>query len=163
MKRKKKERKQYDGKDMRLQLTSMIDVVFLLLLFFLCSPFRSPEGELDAHMPDGSVDPEPTIVESTPLLHLTLKHVRGGAPRLLMGLREVPTAPAGRAGSAEPDFDWLAAKLLAMGRGAEREVKVQIESDPLVRYGYVVNTLNACTKAGVTDVRFAYPRRVSSS
>jgi biopolymer transport protein ExbD len=150
----------HSGKDARLQLTSMIDVVFLLLLFFLCSPFKSPEGELDACMPKdrGPHDP-PVIVEPEEIFHLSLKYVRNGAPRLLFGSVPIPTDPQSRSGLAEPDFDWLAAKLVDMGRRPDSDVKVEINSDPLVRYGYVVRTLNACTKAGVTDIRFGYPRR----
>ncbi len=154
----------YDGKDARLQLTSMIDVVFLLLLFFLCSPFKSPEGELDACMPkDKGPEDTPVVLDEIPPLQVSLKHVRGGAPRVLFGVMPIPSNRDGRSGSSEPDFEWLAAKLVGMGSGAGGDVKVKIDSDPLVQYGYVVKTLNACTKAGVTDIRFGYPRRVSSS
>ena len=49
--RSKKDR--FKSKDGRLEvdLTPMIDVVFNLLIFFLCLPFRSAEGELDAFLP----------------------------------------------------------------------------------------------------------------
>ena len=151
----------YDGKDARLQLTSMIDVVFLLLLFFLCSPFKSPEGELDAHMPNEG--PGPEVVVPPPLLNLTLKHVRDGAPRVLYGAMPIPSNRDSRSGLSEPNFEWLAAKLVDMGTRAGSDVKVEIESDGLVQYGYVVRTLNACTKAGVTDIRFRYPRSVGAS
>ena len=161
MKRNPRKRNQdrYDGKDARLQLTSMIDVVFLLLLFFLCSPFKSPEGELDANLPNVGDEDVPVVIEPEQIFHLSLKYVRNGAPRLLFGAVQMPTYPDSRSGLSEPDFDHLAAKLADMGRSGANEVKVEIASDPLVRYGYVVRTLNACTKAGITDIRFGYPQR----
>lgn len=45
--------KQGDGgaEDIKLQLTSMIDVTFLLLIFFMLLPFRSLERKVAAYLP----------------------------------------------------------------------------------------------------------------
>ena len=52
----RKKRNKFIGQEnkMDLEMTPMIDVVFNLLIFFLCMPFRVPEGELDADNDDGA-------------------------------------------------------------------------------------------------------------
>ncbi len=44
----------------KLQLTPMIDVSFLILIFFMCLPFKTLEGKLQAFLPtDKGINPTP--------------------------------------------------------------------------------------------------------
>jgi len=40
-----------EAPEVKLQITPMIDVTFLLLVFFMLLPFRSLERQLSAHLP----------------------------------------------------------------------------------------------------------------
>ena len=42
-----------DADDVKLQITSMIDVTFLLLIFFMLLPFRTLERKVAAFLPVG--------------------------------------------------------------------------------------------------------------
>jgi len=56
----KKRKKDVGGEDMRLQMTSMIDVVFLLLIYFVITAnFTIDEGTLLATMPGNSAENRP--------------------------------------------------------------------------------------------------------
>ena len=149
MRRRRKKREEAKA---TLEMTPMIDVVFNLLIFFLCSPFKIPEGQLDAFLPKGVQSPTPPAPIEKVLIGL-----RGGAggtiPRLVIGRNKFVDA------NGQPDFDDLAMELVER-REKAREIDpdtplpVEIDSDDGVRYRYVVGDLNACTKARIEDIRF---------
>ena len=69
-----------------MDMTSMIDVTFLLLIFFLCLEFKTLESKLSANLPK-DVGPNPTTDFPTERLDLRIQQVAWG--------RETPD-PAGR-------------------------------------------------------------------
>lgn len=162
----KKRRKMLgEGDGSPLDMTSMIDVVFLLLIFFMCATkFKMPEGALRSYLPRN----------------------RGGAPStptLTKGCRVTLTTEAGRtlcmaddtliSNQYETDFE--RARGLAPGpsldevenhiqrrkdnyRGlAETGLPVIIDFAPNVPWKYVVDVLNICHRVGVEDISFAAP------
>lgn len=48
---KKKKKKKHELTEAEMDLTPMIDVVFLLIIFFLCLEFKTLEGRLSANLP----------------------------------------------------------------------------------------------------------------
>ena len=44
-------KKEHDSSEVKLQITPMIDVTFLLLIFFMLLPFRSLERKVAAFLP----------------------------------------------------------------------------------------------------------------
>ncbi len=148
-----KKRQQLKEAKPRLQITSMIDVVFLLLVFFLCSPFKIPEGELDSLLPkDGGVEESsPDDKDRVPVV-IWLKKARGAVPEIWVGTRYCVEARE----NGEPRFDRLAAYLRDWETDNGKAV-VRIRSDRQIGYKYVVSTVNACTKAGLSNIGFTLP------
>lgn len=144
-----------------LEMTPMIDVVFNLLIFFLCSPFKIPEGQLDAFLPKGVPTNQPPAPIEKVLIGL-----RGGAggtiPKLVIGRNKFVDE------NGQPAFDELAQELVERRENAweidpDTPLPVEIDSDEGVRYRYVVGVLNACTKARIEDIRFTLPIGKSSN
>jgi biopolymer transport protein ExbD len=67
--------------DTKIDMTPMIDVVFQLLVFFMCTiQFRTLEGRLSAYLPKG-VGPESDAAESLERVTLAI-HVRASGTKL---------------------------------------------------------------------------------
>ena len=140
-----------------LKLTAMIDVVFLLLIFFVAATrFRTPESELPAYMGHGDV-----IGRAEPLI-LTLRAGRPGADGVARPVIRVDGKTVSGAGSRDP-MSGLEAVLneLAAQEGVREQVPVIIDADPDVAYGWVIQALNLCRKAQFSTVCFAASRRYS--
>ena len=161
-------RRRSASEDRPIGLTAMIDVTFLLLIFFLCTlRFRSFEGKLEAFLPrDGGsqrsdVDP-PLSLD----VHLSVA-AEGQRIDRRTGLPSVdPAAPfdlvgrriALRAGPHRfTGLDGARAFLEGYAR-RDRERRVVIHAGPGVTHGDVTETLDALLAVGFRDVTFG-PRR----
>jgi len=126
------------------QLTSMIDVVFLLLIFFITTlNFRVIEGRLETQLPKD----------------------RGGNAGSVQELLEPievrveldPTQPRGFAvrvwGRREP-LSMLSA-LVAGTLASVPETKVRISTGPGVEHGHVISVLDEVVAGGAEQVTFA--------
>lgn len=135
-----------EGRDWKLP-TSMIDVVFLLLIFFMCaSKFRVLEQRLDAFLPK---DKGPRNIQQTvKQLDEVVIHVT-----------------AQGAGLEIPKFQirgWIThnANELAGHLGQLKSVgdmPVVIDGRPLCPFKYVMMALDACARARLTKVEFRAP------
>ena len=66
------------SEECKLEMTPMIDVTFLLLIFFMCTiKFKTLEGKLEAHLPK-NVGPEPTAQPELESLELRVEVVSPG-------------------------------------------------------------------------------------
>ncbi len=151
--RRKKRSEDEDRPD--LNLTPMMDVIFNLLIFFLCSPFRVAEGQLDAFLPK-DIGPNQKQIDPSQLtsIKIKVKHRPGLAPQIIVGRSVIPE----RSDQLRtPDFNTLAARIESLKSSGGKEVPVEIEAEPMVKYEYIVLTLNACTKAKAKDIRFSFP------
>lgn len=142
----KKRKKGVGGEEMKLQMTSMIDVVFLLLIYFVITAnFTIDEGSLLATMPgnsaenrpDEDLDPPTNIVLRTSGDFVTYSIDVDGRP--------IDNATA------------LAAYLKNRVRQGQMKVDdiVQIKPEGKVRWQHVVNVFNACVRAELESVGFA--------
>ena len=121
--------------------TSMIDIVFLLLIFFILQPFRMPDMQLKTELPtvggDGPGDCEP--------IHLD---VRGEADRVTYF---VNGHAAGSGGAP------LSRKIMRMSLGRSGEVPVVIDADRDLHFSHVLHAYDECLVAGTQEVRFTKP------
>ncbi|MFP4222594.1 MAG: ExbD/TolR family protein [Phycisphaeraceae bacterium] len=138
--------------NMALNLTAMIDVIFLLLVYFVITAnFGAGEGVLTAKLPEPS---EGDAAENL------------APPRLPLEVHLLPSAEGVRIriGSARPveGFAELGPLLEQMQRDPDEpeaegmfapDDPVIIRSDPRVRWQHVVNAFNAARAAGYTSVR----------
>lgn len=139
---------------MQLNLTSMIDVIFLLLIYFVISAsFTIGEGVLTAKLPAGTGEASNTLEPPKQPLRIILSrateiggcriHIEGAGPmdnfadlaEMLVRLQYDPDR--GRSGMFKPDNP------------------IQIVPEGKVRWQHVVNSFNATLKARYTNVAFA--------
>lgn len=148
--------------NMQLNLTAMIDVIFLLLIYFVISAnFAVGEGVIVAKLPTGS---GPTKADPFAAPKQNLKIYLRSAGGLATDCRiEVDGA-----GSETLTFVTLQNLLRRLQKGADNpnpealfkfDDPVLITPDNEVRWQHVVNAFNAALAARYHDVRFAESSR----
>ena len=142
-------RKRASSPDPRPNMTPMIDVTFLLLIFFMLTvQFRTLDGLLSANLPRG-VGPNPGETEPREEIRVRIDVLREGrADRLVRWT----VGPWSTTDAAE-----LSAHLRAVHRTlAERGVVVDARAGTL--HGEAVATLDALRLAGWERIGFAAAR-----
>lgn len=140
---------------MQLNLTSMIDVIFQLLIYFVVTAsFTQDEGILAAKMPQR----EGSSQEDIPPQELVIVLQAAGTEYML----SIEGAPNPRV----QHFTALRRRLEGMQYNPERgrtgtvkpDDPVKIRPEGKVRWQHVVNAFNAAIAARYTDVGFAAPQ-----
>ena len=141
-------------------LTPMIDCVFLLLIFFMCSmQFQKTEALIESFLPkDRGLGEAPAAID---LREVTVRISGTGEPAdpvVLSLAKRVYSQVAG-----EPDYQELRADLqrlhhTALASGGEK-FPVKIAARPEVPFKHVVRVLDICLAVGLEDVTFAAPGR----
>jgi len=130
----------------RLGLTPMIDVIFLLLIYFVITAnFTIDEGTLLATMPGNSAENRPED-DLDPPTNIDLTSADDGVTYSIVvnGQRiENATALAG-----------YMTNRVATAQMAKDDI-VQIKPQGVVRWQHVVNVFNACVSAELENVGFA--------
>lgn len=121
-----------------INMTPMIDVVFLLIIFFLVSShLAQQETQLELDLPSAATGHEPQEEQTE---RITINVLPDGL--ILLG--------------AEPtQLDELQHRLAFESQRAILPLEVRVRADQQVEFGVVKPILVACAKAGVWDVRFA--------
>lgn len=132
-----------DEDKLQLRMAPMIDVVFLLLIFFTCTTkWKASEGNLAAELPSqGAATEDPTPIDLEKII-IKLKRTGEGAD-IRMNERLCPS------------YDMLCDNLMALRQKVDIPVIVDAERDVLFRDA--IAALNATIKAGFTNVSFAAP------
>lgn len=128
-----------------LQMTPMIDVTFLLLIFFLCSiKFKLLDGKLSSHLPRemGVNTFEPS----------------GFLERIEISLDRSRTAPDGFSillnGRGIVGLDRLHATLEKFHLD-DPDLTVTLRAGEKIEHGHVVAVVNECLRAGFTRIAFS--------
>ena len=141
-----------DEGDIEMQITPLIDVVFLLLVFFLTSiNFRTMEGFLQASIPPAA-PPIKTQKDDTVTILLD-----DSSQRLVIKVNTVVMT-----GSTHVErFDSLAAQLASVKQAytesGEKMPLVVIDASGTLLYKYVVAALNVCGKLKIDNISFVLP------
>ena len=123
--------------DLGFNMTPMIDVVFLLIIFFLVSShLAKQEAQLELPLPMAASGLPPANIA---IRRLTLNVLAGGELRL-----------AGRPISQGQ----LESRLQEAQLSSATELEVQIRSDRSVPYQAIEPLMLACTQAGIWNVTF---------
>jgi biopolymer transport protein ExbD len=155
--------RRHGGEHMGLKMTAMIDVVFLLLVFFVTTTrFRIPEGELDAYLPEEGAPVKP-IERKLPVdeIRITLRIASNAA-----GDSDIPPevfldgVRIGASVKSIPTMAQLYLKLKVLAADEEVREKVPVIIDPqeTLAYRWVIDALNACRLAKFEKVHFAASR-----
>jgi len=140
----------------QLNLTSMLDVTFQLLIFFvLTANFAMNEGVLAADLPQG-VPPEPTDPQPPPDEPLIIVLRPVGTESVSLWIQRGPSIPEG-------DFQRLYEILNGWRYDKEQNPNGMYEADnpivikpmPKVRWEHVVGAFNTVIRAQYTNVSFA--------
>jgi len=135
-----------------MNMTPMIDVVFQLIVVFLCSmKFRTLDQKIEALLPTGQgVKPDPVKPPPFhPVLTLRLQRKGPGEPTRvsLQGTRLGTTG----------DGDGLWARLTSTTAGIlarSPDLVGEIDAEPFVEHGEVIRALDGFVAAGLSNVRF---------
>ncbi len=124
-------------------MTPMIDVVFLLIIFFLVSShLAQQETQLEMELPTATTHDPPRDEAVT---RITLNLLADG--RMLVG-------------ASETDPTTLESRLRVAARDSPEPVEVRVRADRRIPFALLEPALVACAKAGVWNVTFAtYERR----
>ena len=146
----------------RLNMTPMIDVVFQLLVFFLCSmKFKSLDMKIEAFLPkDRGLANTPSKPADVPKIVAVLKRQKGEAVTRVKVGNETIGEVSGvreRTDASVATLDRLT-KMAVSAReragDARDEVKGEVDASPLVPTGDVIKTVDAFIAGGLKDVTF---------
>jgi biopolymer transport protein ExbD len=150
-----KKRPLRDPARMTLNLTSMIDVIFQLLIYFvITASFSVGEGVITANLPEIGIG-KAAEVEEPPKPKIRVRVSTRGLASYRLEVAGFGDQPA--------SFKDLAAFLLRHQKNPDKglmgsyppDTPVLIEPDSTVRWQHVVNAFNAAVKAKYTNISFA--------
>lgn len=169
-------RRLQEGGAPEVSITPLIDVVFLLLIFFLCTlRFRATEGRLGLELPADHGGAQSIAALPDEPLRLLLQARAGEAatfPVVLQrrGAKSALGQVTGMAAAAAdprqfklatepPDLMQRFASWLRELRAADQPPRARIEVEGAVAHAAVVAVMNELVSAGFKDVTFAPARR----
>lgn len=143
--------------NLELNLTSMIDVIFQLLIFFMCATkFKSLEGKFSSYLPK-DVGLESSVVINPNLDEVRIKlHFNESAQTTMLTRIEIILSNLKRYHLAS--WEELAQDMQAKRaehKASNIKIPFIIDPDSKVPLQAVIYALNACRKARIEDVRFA--------
>ncbi len=140
-----KTRRKLPERELKMEMTPMIDVTFLLLIFFMCTlQFKTLEGKLEAFLPREGVNPEEEI-QQVENVHVLVKAPSDPAVARDLSYRVGPRTLSSL-GAVQARLERLHA--------ADEGRTLAIEAAGPVTYEEVVQLLDHVILAGFTDVRF---------
>ncbi|MHC4820454.1 MAG: ExbD/TolR family protein [Planctomycetota bacterium] len=140
-----------ENEDPQLNMTPMIDVVFQLMIVFLCSmKFRTLDMKIEAHLPrTEGLNTTATDLPVDRQLRVRLLTARGsgGTRVVVLGQRLGTTDGTGRV--------WIALEQQIRSiHGRDAEMKGEIDAGPDVPHGDVMHALDAFLGAEMEEVKF---------
>ncbi|RME88551.1 MAG: biopolymer transporter ExbD [Planctomycetota bacterium] len=153
----------------KMDLTPMIDVIFLLLIFFMLSAkFKTIEAQIISNLPKTHGTLSASYKDASeirvflswcnPRSYQCSKNPQIGRPVLKCGDPAIGFKLMERNG--RPDYNMLIDFLIKQkveqaGRNAGEGIKVIIDAQPLVPWEHVIKALDAVMSVGIKDVSFA--------
>lgn len=132
-------------------MTSMIDVVFLLLIFFMVMPFRTPEGRIQSHLPKTSGNAQKPDKEDIEKIEIKIK--RNGQAINSSTYQGIDIKLNGR----KIAFIELQGHLQNLKSNLKinlEKVPVELNADEDVPFVFVMNALDSAKLTGFTFIKF---------
>jgi biopolymer transport protein ExbD len=150
--------------EMKLELTPMIDVSFLLIIFFICLPFKTLAGKLAAFLPtDKGINPTPQepLAEIKVQVHLLARkeEARQWGPKDAQQSITMPTQIVYKVNDRETEnLNEVYRMIVDAKRQAEgsenTRVLGEIKAGHKTPHMYIVAVLNKFAEAGMEKVDF---------
>ncbi len=134
------------------QFTSMIDIVFLLLIFFILQPFKAPELQLGSNLPTGDGTQS---VNSLFRKNIQLR-INPDPDSAKNAIYIVDDRIVGKS-NAEGFSGIMLSEILKKRSLGQLDTPVSINAKPNVPFRHVLDALDACNRAGMQDVRWGAP------
>ena len=134
----------------RVDLTPMIDVVFLLLIYFMFLPLQQ-EADISLRLPSKT---PPEKSEDVPLPN---KHIIEIYPNGMILLNGAPMDD--RSSRETPDLIETLDRLRQSAQRLGDDTIVEVQADPDSRHQRSIDVLNACAQAKISKVSFANTQR----
>jgi len=143
----RKAKKDGGNPELKLAITPMIDVTFLLLIFFMLLPFRTLERKVAAFLPTNKGLGEQIVpIEDPPKISVVLHRQKDESATRVKLLDTL-------IGSGETGFVVLDDRIAAIA-ARNREMPGYIDATGYVPHADVIRVIDAFQKAGVETVEF---------
>jgi biopolymer transport protein ExbD len=161
-KSKKRRNRQVSLVTVDMNMTPIIDVVFNLLIFFMCQiKFKQLEGKLDSYLPTDRGAMTTQMTEMLEDISIRLS-VKGANTVIAVNGKPVATLPVPR---ADADGKWRVSekppilpeleKIVKQLHDKQPDVAAVVEPDRNVPTGHVVAVVDACLAVGHNKINFA--------
>ncbi|MFM7039485.1 MAG: ExbD/TolR family protein [Planctomycetaceae bacterium] len=145
-----------------LDMTPMIDVVFQLMIFFMCTlKVLEPEGDFDISMPLGAPSASTVNDAELPPFKVRMQADASGALQTLSFNGQ--SLGAGDQAFARLNSEVFRAitALQAIGKEQQEKQEVEIDPDYNLDYRHVINAIGACSgRLGPNGVPVRYISRI---
>ncbi|MCZ7645569.1 MAG: biopolymer transporter ExbD [Planctomycetota bacterium] len=157
-------------KDVKLDMTPMIDIVFLLLIFFMCATrFKQVERRLDAFLPEEIGQTDGPLVHSIEPLTIFVRDdaaMRGSHDFNARSMREATYYLSSRDARPVANPAELFGVLKQLAGGADARVLIApydegAGRDQLVPFFNIVRVVDLCKEAGIVRVNFQAPAQMN--
>jgi len=130
-----------------MEFTPMIDVVFLLLIFFMCTlKFKILESKLATYLPtDKGLNTHFEELEPVEKIRIKLSLRQGRDCICYINGKPIGILPAAQKKVFE--------RIRQLKRASE-ESPAEIDPDPKVPHGFVVNVVDECLRAKLKEITF---------
>jgi len=145
-----------------VDMTPMIDVVFQLLIFFMCTlKVIEPEGDFDISMPLGAPKADSvTDADLPPFKVRMLADETGELSSLSFNGNNLGGGSRAIQLLNKSVFDSIVA-LQAIGSDQLQKQEVEIDPDYNLNYRYIINAIGACSgRIGPNGVHVSYLQRI---
>ncbi|MCZ7647110.1 MAG: biopolymer transporter ExbD [Planctomycetota bacterium] len=155
------------GDEVKMDMTPMIDCVFLLLIFFMCATkFKQVEKRLDCFLPeDEGQMATPTQLKKPEELSIFIKDdhtMRGSSDFQTRAMRRASYFLASRDAQPVSDPLQLFDRLRQLSANPEQAVLIALydeenDKDQLVPFYNVVKLIDVCKLANINNIKFQAP------
>jgi len=153
------------SEEVKLELTPMIDVSFLILIFFMCLPFKTLEGKLQAFLPtDKGINPIPQdppneIKVSVHIMARKEKERQWGPKGSQQITVKMPSTVMYKFNERESNnlsevSKWIKSAFKAAQGTENTKVVGEIKAGHKVPHKFIVAVLNKFAEAGLEKVDF---------
>ena len=152
----KRKKARVEFEEVKMDMTPMIDVVFLLIIFFMCATkFKVPDYRIDANLPRDkglrSTDVKPP--KEIPEFRITIDPTEGQIKATFRIGRDTMASINNLASVIKEEY-WVI-KNDPQYQG--EKIPAVIDGQKDVEFQYVVQAINACIAAKVDEINFAPP------
>lgn len=146
----------------QLDMTPMIDVVFQLIIFFMCTlKVSEPEGDFEISMPLGVPSASSATDAELPPFKVRMQaDATGELVSLSFNGENLGGGPGAISSLNSKVFRSITA-LQAIGNDQLEKQEVEIDPDYNLNYRYIINAIGACSgRVGQNGVHIPYLQRI---